>query len=74
MIVSLNTVPVGKTCSVENLNFVGEKRRRMLDLGLIKDTEIEVLHKSPFGDPVAYFFKGTIIALRKEDAEQILVR
>ncbi|WP_129600403.1 FeoA family protein [Anaerophilus nitritogenes] len=49
-------------------------RRRMLDLGLVPGTIVEVLRKSPLGDPVAYNIRGAIIALREEEALKILVR
>jgi len=46
----------------------------MLDLGLVNGTNIEALHKSPSGDPVAYYIRGSVIALRSEDAQKIFVR
>ncbi len=45
----------------------------MLDLGLVNGTNVEALHKSPSGDPVAYYIRGSVIALRKEDAGKIFV-
>ncbi|HZK28267.1 MAG TPA: FeoA family protein, partial [Thermoclostridium sp.] len=44
-----------------------------LDLGLVSNTAIEALQKSPSGDPTAYQIRGAVIALRKEDAFNILV-
>lgn len=73
-IISLKKLPVGKKCTVINLSSNGKERNRMLDLGIVKSTIIEALQKSPSGDPVAYFIKGTVIALRNEDANQILVK
>jgi ferrous iron transport protein A len=45
----------------------------MLDLGLIQGTRVEALQKSPSGDPIAYEIRGAVIALRSEEASQILV-
>ena len=45
----------------------------MLHLGLIKGTVVEALQRSPAGDPTAYFIRGTVIALRNEDANKILL-
>ena len=45
----------------------------MLDLGIIPGTAIDVIRKSPLGDPIAYNIRGASIALRKEETEQILV-
>lgn len=49
-------------------------RRRLQDLGLIIGTLVECVGRSPLGDPTAYLIRKTMIALRKEDAEQISVR
>jgi ferrous iron transport protein A len=72
-IVPLHLVPVGGNVRVRELTANGNVRRRMLDLGLIVDTEIEALMKSPSGDPIAYQIRGAVIALRSEEASQILV-
>ena len=45
----------------------------MLDLGLVEGTNVEALHKSPSGDPVAYFIRGAVIALRGEDAKKVRI-
>lgn len=71
--ITLNLLPVGKTARVKGLTSSGQTRRRMLDLGLILDTVVEALNKSPSGDPVAYYIRGAVIALRFEDAAHILV-
>lgn len=72
-IIPLNQLPLGKKCKVKKLTSNGLIRRRMLDLGLIDNTVIESLHKSPSGDPVAYLIRGAVVALRKETASMILV-
>lgn len=73
MVVPLNSLLVGDKCKVNELVSEGLIRRRLLDLGLIQDTIVEVVQKSPFGDPVAYLIRGTVIALRSEVAQMILV-
>lgn len=70
----LSEVPIGSKVIVENILSDDNSRDRLLDLGVIKGTIIEVLQKSPFGDPIAYFIKGAVIALRNEDAEKITVK
>ncbi len=47
--------------------------RRMLDLGILRGAEIKAIHKSPMGNLMAYFIKGTVTALRDSDAKNILV-
>lgn len=49
------------------------ERRRMLDLGLIPGTAVEAELRSPAGDPTAYRIRGAVIALRREQADQIQV-
>ena len=69
----LHLLPIGEQGTVAALTSSGIQRRRMLDLGLISGTRVEALQRSPSGDPVAYFIRGAVIALRQEDAQQILV-
>lgn len=69
----LNYLPLGKKAKVKALISDGNTRRRMLDLGIIYNTEVEALQKSPSGDPVAYCIRGAVIALRSEEASKILV-
>lgn len=69
----LNELNIGKSGIVVSLLSKGDERRRMLDLGLIKGTVVEAVQKSPSGDPVAYFIRGTLIAIRSEDAQKCLV-
>jgi DtxR family Mn-dependent transcriptional regulator len=49
----------------------GLERRRLMDLGIVPGTLIEAAMKSPSGDPTAYWVRGALIALRKEQAGQI---
>lgn len=71
--IPLHLLPLGKAAKVKELICDGNIRRRMLDLGLISDTEVEALQKSPSGDPTAYHIRGAVIALRSEEASKILV-
>jgi ferrous iron transport protein A len=71
--ITLDALPIGKKGRVKILTSDGLIRRRMLDLGLITETVVEALQKSPSGDPVAYLIRGAVIALRSEEASKILV-
>lgn len=66
-------IPVNKKAKIKEIMIDGPIRRRLLDLGLIEDTVIEVLQKSPFGDPIAYSIRGAVIALRSEITSKILI-
>lgn len=72
-IIPLNNLELGQKGKVESLLAQGNERRRMLDLGLVKGTTVEAVQKSPSGDPIAYFIRGAVIALRDQDAEKILI-
>jgi len=52
----------------------GFTRRRFLDLGLTPGTTIYPELTNPFGDPRAYRVRGTLIALRRDQAAQIWVK
>ena len=58
---------------VKELTAVGAARRRFLDLGIVRGTEIKPLFKSPFGDPVAFQIRGAVIALRLSDCKTIVI-
>jgi len=72
-IVPLFNLPMGSIGKVKKLTAEGSVRRRMLDLGLISDTDVLALRRSPLGDPIAYQIRGAVIALRSEEANKILV-
>jgi DtxR family Mn-dependent transcriptional regulator len=52
----------------------GENRRRLLDLGFVKNTDISIDLMSPLQNPKAYMVKGTSIALRNDQASKILIK
>ncbi len=70
----LTSLPLGGQAYVCDFALTGQKKRRILDLGIIPNTKIEALMKSPSGDPTAYLIRGAVIALRKEDAQGIYIR
>lgn len=71
-IISLKQARTGDHFQITQLNIEGTMRRRLLDLGFIPGAVIEVGHKSPLNDPVAYYVSGTKIALREEESSRIL--
>lgn len=72
-VIPLNSLPIGRKGTVKMLTNDGSQRRRLLDLGLISDTIVEALQKSPSGDPTAYGIRGAVIALRCEEASKVFV-
>lgn len=63
---------LGETAGVVEVE--GDSRFRLMDLGFTKGTNITNILDAPCGDPKAFFVRGSVIALRKEDAQNILVR
>ena len=70
----LCNLPIGSSSKIMELYSVGSMRRRLLDLGFAQGSTVRCIHSAPSGDPIAYLVKGAIIALRKEDAKDILVK
>lgn len=58
------------------IRIFGDKalRRRLLDMGLVIGTEIEMVRKSPLGDPIEFLVRGYNLSLRKRECENIYVR
>ena len=57
------------------LKVIGDReiRRRLLDMGLTRGTEIIVVRKAPLGDPVEFLLKGYNLSLRKKESENVYV-
>ncbi|MBQ8371083.1 MAG: ferrous iron transport protein A [Clostridia bacterium] len=49
----------------------GSLTRRLRDLGLTDGTAVTCMLRSPLGDPCAYAFRGSVIAMRKKDADTV---
>ena len=68
---TLREVPVTTTVSVVKINGEGAFRRRIMDMGITKGSEIYVRKVAPLGDPVEITVRGYELSLRKSDAESI---
>ena len=71
----LSALETGETAEVIGLSKEcrGANRRRLLDLGILPGTKIEIDLKSPLKDPVAFRVRNTSIALRKSLSDHILI-
>lgn len=69
----LNEVPVGDTVKVIKLEGDGPTKRRIMDMGITKNTEIFVRKLAPLGDPIQINLRGYELSIRKEDAKNIRV-
>ena len=66
---TLKAVPVGESGVVVKIHGEGALRRRIMDMGITKGTEIYVRKVAPLGDPVEITVRGYELSLRKADAE-----
>ena len=70
---TLRDTKVGETVKVVRLNGEGGGKRRIMDMGLTKGTEVYVRKVAPLGDPVEVHVRGYELSLRKADAEMVEV-
>ena len=71
---ALSELGRGQQAVVTELKLFNHMRRRLQDIGLIEGTVVKCVGKSPLGDPTAYLIRGAVIALRIEEASQIMIR
>lgn len=70
---TLKNVECGQTVKVSRLGGEGAVRRRIMDMGITKGTEIYVRKVAPLGDPIEVTVRGYELSLRKGEAENIVV-
>ena len=70
---NLNQLPLNKSGKIKSIECNEGIKRRLLDMGLVKGTEITPILISSYGDPRAFLVRGTIIAIREEDAKNIKI-
>lgn len=70
---TLKNVECGQTVKVSRLGGECAVRRRIMDMGITKGTEIYVRKVAPLGDPIEVTVRGYELSLRKGEAENIVV-
>ena len=73
MTTNLREVGIGGACRVVKLRGEGATRRRIMDMGITRGTEIYVRKTAPLGDPIEVTVRGYELSIRKADAELIEV-
>jgi ferrous iron transport protein A len=68
---TLDLLSAGQSGTITAVGGQGELRCRLLDMGLIPQTEVSVTRIAPLGDPMELFLRGYALTLRKEDAHNI---
>lgn len=66
---TLRSAKIGETVTVRKLNGEGAVKRRIMDMGITKGTEVYVRKVAPLGDPIEVTVRGYELSLRKQDAE-----
>ena len=70
---TLKQAKVGDTVTVVKLHGEGAVKRRIMDMGITKNSEIYVRKVAPLGDPVEITVRGYELSLRRDDAESVEV-
>lgn len=70
---TLKAVKSGETATVVKLHGEGAVKRRIMDMGITKGTQLLIRKVAPLGDPIEVNVRGYELSLRKADAEMIEV-
>ena len=68
---TLREVPVGSTVKVGKLHGEGAVKRRIMDMGITRGTQVYVRKVAPLGDPIEVTVRNYELSIRKADAEMI---
>lgn len=66
---TLKDVPIGESATIIKIHGEGKVKRRIMDMGITKGTEVFVRKVAPLGDPIEITVRGYELSLRKADAE-----
>jgi len=70
---TLREARIGEHVRIVRLHGEGAVKRRIMDMGLTRGTEVSVRKVAPLGDPIEITVRGYEMSLRKADAEMIEV-
>ena len=70
---TLRDVKVGENATVKAIHGAGALKRRIMDMGITKGTQIYVRKVAPLGDPIEVNVRGYELSIRKADADMIEV-
>lgn len=68
---TLKEVKLGDTATVKKLHGDGAVKRRIMDMGITKGTDVYMRKVAPLGDPIEVTVRGYELSVRKADAEMI---
>lgn len=70
---TLRETAIGKTVKIVKVHGEGAVRRRIMDMGITKGTEVTIRKVAPLGDPIEITVRGYELSIRKADAEMVEV-
>jgi len=70
----LSEIQKGQVVQITRIAGTGSFRRRLLELGLVPGTRVELLRVAPLGDPVELLVRGASLSIRKAEAGSIEVQ
>ena len=70
---TLRETACGQTVTVRRIDGEGAVKRRIMDMGLTKGTQVFVRKVAPLGDPIELTVRGYELSIRKADADRIMV-
>lgn len=72
-----HTIPLGRLALGATATVVGyqdgERVRRFVEMGFVPGTSVTAVRAAPLGDPIEYAVLGSHVAIRREDADAVLV-
>lgn len=73
MLTAMSELRKGESGIIKSIEHVGNMRRRLIDIGFNVGERVTLLAHAPLGEPSAFYIKGSVIALRRNDASLITV-
>lgn len=70
---TLNDLRPGEKARIIKVLAKGTVRRKLMDMGMVPGSEIEVVRTAPLGDPIEFRIKGYSLSMRKQEAVNIVV-
>ena len=71
---NLADIPVGKPCVITKVNGDRTVRKRLMDMGLTRNTMVTITKVAPLGDPLELVVRGYHLSIRKYEAQTIMVQ
>ncbi len=69
----LSKLKPGEKAVIKEINLQGKLKYRLLELGIVENTELKLIKYAPLGDPIQISIRGYNLAMRKETAKKIKI-